>query len=98
MDRDIYIVGGKDHEIHVDKWLRTRNAFAFKFDKKVIQILFNDNTEIRLMKKPTKMISYVNKDRDLFHYSLSIALESHDLELAKRLEYARKITEELIKR
>lgn len=85
-------------KIYVEKWLRTRNAFVFKFPHKVVQVLFTDSTEIRMVKKPSKIVSYVNKKKEVKYFNASEALESANSEFNKRLNYARKVTEELLAR
>ena len=50
--------GSFSEKYYVVKWLRSRKAFWFKFPNKVIQVLFNDNSEIRIIGKPAKIQSY----------------------------------------
>ncbi len=45
---------------HIVKgWMKSKNAILFKLSRKTIQIVFNDNSEIRMISKPTKRIEYV---------------------------------------
>lgn len=46
--------------IYVKKWLRTRHATMFRLSNKVVQVNFQDNTEI-VLSSETKSVSYLNK-------------------------------------
>jgi len=83
---------------YVKGWIRTRHAFAFKLPNKTIQIMFNDKSEIRMIARPNKIVSYVSSDRKVTHYPLSAAVETDDINLAKRLTYTKKIMKELCSR
>lgn len=89
--------GSFSDKYYVTKWLRTRHAFAFKFPNKVVQVLFNDNSEIRITGKPHKIVSYVSSKGDISHFPLEAALETQDIDLAKRMTYSKKLVEELLK-
>ena len=82
-------------KVYVKNWLRSRHAFAFLLPNKAAQVLFNDNTEIRVIGKPNKVVSYVSKEGELTTCSLDVALESQDVDFTKRLTYAKKIIKEL---
>lgn len=90
--------GSFSDKVYVKKWIRSRNAFAFKLPDKVVQVLFNDESEIRMAGKPNKIVSYLSKTGTLTHITLEGALASKDEELKKRLNYAKKIIAELLKR
>ena len=46
--------------IYVKKGLRTRHATMFRLSNKVVQVNFQDNTEI-VLSSETKSVSYLNK-------------------------------------
>ena len=59
-----------DDTVHIEKWLRTKNAFVFKFTDKVFQVKFNDDSEIRLMKKPKKIVWYKDTSNTLEKFAV----------------------------
>lgn len=46
--------------VYVKKWMRTRHAIMFRLSNKVVQVNFQDHTEIMLSSE-TKIVTYVNK-------------------------------------
>ena len=78
--------------------MRSKNAFAFRFSKKTVQVLFNDNSEIRMIGKPKKIVIYINSKGENQEMELESALDSDDKQFLKRLEYARKMIKELVTR
>ena len=46
--------------VYVKKWMRTRHAIMFRLSNKVVQVNFQDHTEIMLSSE-TKLVTYVNK-------------------------------------
>jgi polo-like kinase 1 len=78
-------------EIHyVKKWMRTRHAIMFRLSNKVVQVNFQDHTEIMLSSE-TKVVTYVNKKGERSTYPLSTAMENANLEMVKRLKYTKDI-------
>ena len=76
--------------VYVKKWMRTRHAIMFRLSNKVVQVNFQDHTEIMLSSE-TKVVTYVNKRGDRSTYPLSSAMESANLEMVKRLKYTKDI-------
>jgi len=76
--------------ICVKKWMKTRHAIMFRISNKVVQVNFTDKTEI-LLSSENKIVTYVNKKGERTHYPLATALESSNLEMAKRLRYTKEI-------
>jgi len=76
--------------VYVKKWMRTRHAIMFRLSNKVVQVNFQDHTEIMLSSE-TKVVTYVNKKGERSTYPLSSAMESTNLEMVKRLKYTKDI-------
>jgi polo-like kinase 1 len=76
--------------VYVKKWMRTRHAIMFRLSNKVVQVNFQDHTEIMLSSE-TKVVTYVNKRGERSTYPLNSAMESANLEMVKRLKYTKDI-------
>jgi len=76
--------------IYVKKWMRTRHAIMFRLSNKIVQVNFQDHTEI-ILSSESKMVTYVNKRGERTTYALSSALESTNVEMTKRLKYTKDI-------
>ena len=76
--------------VYVKKWMRTRHAIMFRLSNKVVQVNFQDHTEIMLSAE-TKVVTYVNKKGERSTYPLNSAMESANLEMVKRLKYTKDI-------
>ena len=46
--------------VYVKKWMRTKYAVMFRLSNKLVQVNFQDHTEI-ILSSETKMVTYVNK-------------------------------------
>lgn len=55
--------------------MRTKHAFLFRLSNKVVQVIFEDSSEI-VMSSVSKKVSYLNKKGERQVYSLSSALDS----------------------
>jgi len=62
----------------------------FRLSNKVVQVNFQDHTEIMLSSE-TKVVTYVNKKGERSTYPLNSAMESANLEMVKRLKYTKDI-------
>jgi len=67
---------------YVKKWSRTKHAAIFMFSNKVVQVVFNDKTEI-LMTSRQQSCTYLDKRGE----SATYPVESPSAELSKRLKY-----------
>ena len=74
--------------VYVKKWLKTKHAILFRLSNKVVQVIFEDKSEL-IMSSISKKVSYMNKSGERSHYLLSNALESGNSEMIKRLNYSR---------
>lgn len=82
--------------IYVKKWLKTKHAVMFRLSNKVVQVSFQDETEI-ILSSESKVITYVNKKGERLNYHLNTALESNNPEMIKRLKYTREILTRMLK-
>jgi len=76
--------------VYVKKWLRTRHALMFRLSNKIVQVCFQDHTEI-ILSSESRVVTYVNKKEERTTYPLSSALESNNNEMTKRLKYTKDI-------
>ena len=80
----------KETPVYVKKWMRTRHAIMFRLSNKVVQVNFQDSTEIILCSE-SRVVTYVNKKGERNTYPLVSALESSNTEMTKRLKYTKDI-------
>lgn len=65
------------------KWMKTRHAIMFRLSNKIVQVNFTDKTEI-ILSSEQKLVTYVNIKGDKSEYPLATALDSRNVEMAKR--------------
>lgn len=70
--------------------MRTRHAIMFRLSNKIVQVKFQDHTEI-ILSSETKVVTYMNKKGERQSYQLSTAMESSNMEMVKRLKYTKDI-------
>ena len=75
---------------YVKKWMRTRHAIMFRLSNKIIQVCFQDKTEI-ILSSESRVVTYANKKGERTTYPLSTALEMSNYEMTKRLKYTKDI-------
>jgi len=75
---------------YVKKWMRTKRAILFRLSNKLVQVSFQDNTEV-ILSSEHRVVTYVNKQGERSTLTLSTAMESTDSELSKRLKYTKDI-------
>ena len=85
----------EDNTIYVKKWMRTRHAIMFRLSNKIVQVNFQDHTEI-ILSSESRMVTYVNKKRERNTYPLASALESTNSEMTKRLKYTKEILSSML--
>jgi len=76
--------------IYVKKWMRTRHAIMFRLNNKIVQVNFQDHTEI-ILSSESRVVTYVNKKGERLTYPLTSALESTNVEMSKRLKYTKDV-------
>lgn len=70
--------------------MRTNHATMFRLSNKIVQVNFKDRTEI-LLNSESRFVTYVNKKGERSVMPLSLALDSNDAEMTKRLKYTKDI-------
>ena len=75
---------------YVKKWMRTRHAIMFRLSNKIVQVCFQDHTEI-ILSSESRVVTYANKKGERTTYPLSTALENSNYEMTKRLKYTKDI-------
>ena len=75
---------------YVKKWMRTRHAIMFRLSNKIVQVCFQDHTEI-ILSSDSRIVTYVSKKGERSTYPLSSALENSNYEMTKRLKYTKDI-------
>ncbi len=76
--------------------MKTKHAILFRLSNKVVQVNYNDNTEL-VMASTSKKVSYFNKKGERLNFMLQHALESDNQEMIKRLNYARQVLEHTLR-
>lgn len=76
--------------VYVKKWMRTKHAIMFRLSNKLVQVNFQDHTEI-LLNSESRLVTYVNKKGERNTLPLNQALESNNAEMTKRLKYTKDI-------
>lgn len=51
---------GANANVYVKKWMRTKHAIMFRLSNKIVQVNFQDHTEI-LLNSESRLVTYVNK-------------------------------------
>jgi polo-like kinase 1 len=81
--------------VYIKKWMRTRHAILFRLTNKIVQVNFQDHTEI-ILSSESKTVTYVNKVGERTNYPLATALESSNAEMSKRLKYTKDILSQMV--
>jgi polo-like kinase 1 len=76
--------------VYVKKWVRTKHAVMFRLSNKIVQVNFQDHTEI-ILSSETRMVTYVDKRGERKSYHLSQAVDWGNMEMSKRLKYTKDI-------
>ena len=75
--------------------MRTKHAIMFRLSNKVVQVIFQDQTEI-ILSSELRVVTYLNKKHERLHFPLSTALESSNQEMTKRLKYTKDILTQML--
>ena len=81
--------------IFVKKWLKTRHAMIFRFSNKIIQVCFQDRTQI-IIHPLNQNITYINKNGEKSIYPLNKGLNSSNHEMNKRVKYTKEVLAHMI--
>ena len=81
--------------IFVKKWLKTRHAMIFRFSNKIIQVCFQDHSEI-IIHTLNQNITYINKIGEKVVYPLNKGLNSSNHEMNKRVKYTKEVLSHMV--
>ena len=76
--------------VYVKKWMKTKHATLLRLSNKIVQVTFNDKTEI-ILSSESKLVTYVNKKGHKLEYAIGNAMDSDNAEMSRRLKYAKDI-------
>ena len=82
--------------VYVKKWMRTKHAALFRLSCKVVQVVFQDKTQV-ILSSAAKVASYIDKAGIKTNYILNNTLETANIALAKRLKYAKDLLVHMMK-
>ena len=92
--RETAAVGGSAHLVYIKKWKRAKKAILLRNTNKVIQVMFQDQSELILC-SGSGTVTFVNSKQEVKTMPLSaqndLNLEVTDKSLFKRLQYAKEI-------
>lgn len=75
---------------YVKKWLVTSHAIIFRLSTKIVQVYFQDKSELMLC-SDTKYVVYISKYGEIVSSALINALDCGNKEMSKRLRYTKEI-------
>ena len=75
---------------YVKKWIITSHAIIFRLSNKLVQVYFQDKSELMLC-SDTKYVVYINKHGEITSTALINALDNGNKEMNKRLRYTKEI-------
>lgn len=76
--------------VYVKKWMKAKHAIIFRLSDKTVQVVFNDNTQM-ILTQQLKVVTYVDKEKNKQTQLLSLALESENAAMVKRLKYTKEV-------
>lgn len=79
----------------VKKWMITSHAIIFRLSTKIVQVYFQDKSELMLC-SDTKYVVYINKHGEITSSNLVNALECGNKEMSRRLKYTKEMITTLI--
>jgi polo-like kinase 1 len=83
-------LGKEKKMIYLKKWMKTKHASLLRLSNKIVQVAFNDKTEI-ILSSENKIVTYVNKKGERLEFPIGNALDSSNTEMARRLRYTKEI-------
>ncbi|CAG9316872.1 unnamed protein product [Blepharisma stoltei] len=81
--------------IYVQKWRTTPYAILFKLSNNLVQVNFQDKTELILCSN-SMLVIYMNKLGERSVYPLNTAMDSENKEMTKRLIYTKKVLRSML--
>ena len=85
-----YLQEGVNPLPYVKKWIITSHAIIFRLSNKLVQVYFQDKSELMLC-SDTKHVVYINKHGEIASSALCNALDNGNKEMNKRLRYTKEI-------
>lgn len=76
--------------IYLKKWMKTKHSKLLRLSNKIVQVAFNDKTEI-ILSSESKLVVYVDKKGQRQEYAIGKALDSDNTEMSRRLKYTKEI-------
>lgn len=70
--------------------MKAKHAIIFRLSDKTVQVVFNDNTQM-ILTQQLKVVTYVDKEKNKQTQLLSLALESENAAMVKRLKYTKEV-------
>ena len=77
-------------KIFLKSWVRTPHAVLFRLSNKIIQVCFNDKSEL-IFSNVSKSVVYVKKDGECHTHPMNNAIEAGDTDFVKRLKYSKEV-------
>lgn len=88
--KQLPVPGKSEHLPYLKKWMKTRHAIMFRLSNKLVQVDFQDKTQIKLSSE-TKMVTYLNKKGEVSKINIALAFDENNTEMQKRLKYTKEI-------
>lgn len=77
-------------DVFIKKWKRANKAILFWLSNKIIQVVFQDSSEL-ILQSGHGEVTFITSRREVRHAPLHTDLENDDPSLFKRLNYAKEI-------
>ena len=84
-----------DTDVYVKRWLKTRHAVIFRLSNKVVQVHFQDDTEI-ILSSEARLVTYTDTRGERRTFPLNDLVNNPQAEVSKRLKYTKDILYQLI--
>eukprot|EP00826_Nyctotherus_ovalis_P048710 TRINITY_DN5763_c0_g1_i9.p1 TRINITY_DN5763_c0_g1~~TRINITY_DN5763_c0_g1_i9.p1 ORF type:complete len:217 (+),score=17.02 TRINITY_DN5763_c0_g1_i9:131-781(+) len=96
--KDAPEAGGKSSSpVYVKKWMRTKHAVMFRLSNKIVQVNFEDRTQV-VFCAATQKVHYRNKKGIVNIMPLSEVMDSTNEEMTKRVTYTKDVLMHIVKR
>jgi len=82
--------------IFVKKFFKTQNSILFRLSNKLVQVAFNDKTQL-ILSTDGSYVLYKNKNGEEFVFNIVNVLKSDNSELIKRIKYTKSLLIYLVK-
>jgi polo-like kinase 1 len=76
--------------VYLKKWMKTKHAILFRLSSRMIEVVFENKTEI-ILRSEARELYYVNKRGEWETYTLSEALTSQNTDMVKRFKYTKEV-------